>query len=243
MLLNTLVKTVKRDTHRGSQAVTTDQITTDIVANCNRAIREVVKLLPKRFWFKQSTVAMTVGVAGTPATYSLASDCQEPILFHYTSSGSVYRLKKIDSDAEWIDQIWNVAQAVDRPRFYRELGPNSSTGYKQIEVFPIPNGSYTLNYEYYRTKGSDLTTANLESEIPDLPDYLHDILEKGAVYYFLKSFDDPAARPDGSAERDYLRAQLQLENADERDIDSDNQMRWGMGQPNLLPPGFRLDNR
>jgi hypothetical protein len=240
LLLNTIVKAVKRKSHRGSQSVTTDQITTDIVACINEAIRDVSKLLPKRYWFKQATVSLTVGVAGTPSTWSLASDCQEPILFHYTLNNSVYRLQKIDSDKEWIDRIWNVSQAVGQPRFFREIGPNSSTGYKQIEVFPIPDTSYTLNYEYYKTKGTDLTTSDLASEIPTIPDHVQDAIEKGALYYFLKGFDDSLQ---GIAKTDFEEAKISMEISDERDIDSDLRLRWNMGLSSNLPPNFYNNGR
>lgn len=235
MILNTAVKSIKRQSHRGSQSVTNDQITTDIIACINEATRDIIKLLPKRFWFKQSTVAVTVGVAGTASTWSLASDVQEPILFHYTSSNSKYVLQKIDSDSEWINQIWDPAAQVQKPRYYREIGPNSSTGYKQIEIFPIPDASYTLNYEYYKTKGSDLTTSDLNTEISVLPDYVHDVLTKGGLYYFLKGFDDPAA---GEAFKDYQMAKHDLEVADERDLDQNVSLR--LNRPSSLPPHFRL---
>ena len=237
MLLNTVVKAVKRKSHRGSQTTTTDLITTDIIACVNEAIRDVAKLLPKRYWFKQSTVALTVGVAGTASTWPLASNVQEPILFHYTTNNSVTRLTKIDSDKEWIDSIWSVSTPVGKPRFFREIGPNSSTGYKQIEVFPIPDASYTLNYEYMKTKGSDLTTSDLSTEIPTIPDNVQDAVEKGALYYFLKGFDDSLQ---GVAKADYEEAKLAMEVSDERDIDSDLRMRWNMTRSNMLPPGFNL---
>lgn len=236
MLLNTVVKTIKRKSHRGSQTVTTDQITTDIIACINEAIRDVAKLIPKRYWFKQSTVALTVGVAGTPSLWSLASDCQELILAHYTSGTTVTRLAKLDSDAEWLDKIWNPNTVVGLPLYFREVGPAASTGYKQIEVFPIPNGSITLNCEYYKNKPSDLSSSDLSTEIPTIPDSVQDVVEKGALYYFLKGFDDSLQMV---AKKDYEEAKLEMEIADERDLDSDLRLRWNMGRPNL-PPGFRL---
>lgn len=235
MLLNTVVKAVKRKSHRGSQSVTTDQITTDIVACVNESIRDLQKLLPKRYWHKSGTVALSLGVAGTPAVYSLASDCQEPIAFHFTSNSAYYKLEKVDSDKEWLNQIWSPTSPVNLPRYYREIGPNSSTGYKQIEVFPIPNGSITLNYEYYKTKGSDLTTSDLNTEIPNFPDHVQDAVEKGALYYFLKGFDDPNGE---IAKRDYEEAKLALEISDERDMDSDLRLRFGLMRYDV--PGFRL---
>ncbi len=235
MLLNTIVKTVKRKSHRGSQTVTTDQITTDIIACINEAIRDVAKLIPKRYWFKQGTgLALTAGTIGTAAVYSLASDVQEPILFHYTLGNSITRLTKIDSDAEWIDKIWDPAGALGAPRYYRELGPATSTFYKQIEVYPIPDASYTLNNEYYKNKPTDLTTSDLASEITSVPDSVQDALEKGALYYFLKGFDDSLQMV---AKKDYEDAKLEMEIADERDMDTDLRLRFNMGR-STLPPHF-----
>ena len=235
MLLSTLVKTVKRKSHRGSQTVTTDLITTDIVAAANESIRDLVKLVPKRHFHKLATIAVTTGVAGTPAVYSLASDALEPVLFWYNTAGSVTRLKKIESDAEWIDGVYDPNAVVAKPKYYRELGPNSSTYYKQIEIFPISDAYYTVNYEYYKTKGADLTTSDLSSEITILPDYVHDAIEKGALYYFLKGFDDPGA---GEAFKDYIMAKEAFEEADESNKDSDLRLRFNTRGSN--PPGFTL---
>lgn len=234
MLLNTIVKTIKRKSHRGSQTVTTDTITTDIIACINEAIRDVAKLIPKRYWFKQATIAATVGVAGTASTWSLASDCQELILVHYTSGNSLTKLTKIDSDSEWITKIWDPAGAVGKPRYYREIGLNTSTFYKQIEIYPIPDGSYTLNCEYYKNKPADLTTADLSSEITSIPDSVQDTVEKGGLYYFLKGFDDSLQMV---AKKDYEDAKIEMEIADERDIDSDIRLRFNTGRGSL-PPHF-----
>lgn len=235
MLLNTVVKSVKRKSHRGSQSVTTDQITTDIVACVNEALRDLQKLLPKRYWFKQGTVSVTTGVAGTAAVFSLPSDCQEPILFHYTTSNVLYRLKKIDSDTEWFN-LWDPATAINKPAYFREIGANASTGNKQIEIFPISDANYTLNVEYYKTKGTDLTTSDLSTEIPSVPDHVQDVIEKGALYYFLKGFDDPLGQV---AKMDYEEAKQAMEVSDERDLDSDLRLRWGMIRNDA--PHFRQD--
>lgn len=170
-------------------------------------------------------MAVTSGVAGTAAVYSLASDVQEPIAFHYTNSGSYYVLCKIDSDQEWLTKIWNPNTAIGLPIWYRETYPNASTAYKQIEIFPIANTSITLNYEYYKTKGTDLTssTTDLATEIPNIPDYCHDAVWKGGLYRFLKGFDDPAQI---KAQEDYERAKLAMDVADEKDLDTDLRWRW-----------------
>ena len=238
MLLSTIVKSVKRKSHRGAQGTTTDQITTDIIACVNEAVRDVSKLIPKRYWFAQETIALSAGTQATPYTASLASNCQESNNFWYTLSGSNYTLQKVDSDKEWVNKYWNVSQVPQQPLYYREIGPNSSTGYKQIEIFPMPNTTYTLNHEYYKTKGVDLTTAELASELPTIPDHVQDVVEKGALYYFLKGFDDGAGE---IAKRDYEEAKLAMDISGDRNLDSDLRLRWNMMRGNLLPPGFRLD--
>lgn len=228
MLVNTAVKSIKRKSHRGDQAVTTDQITLDVLACLSEAIRDVSKLLPKRYWHKQGTaLSLVVGVAGTPAAYSLASDVQEPILFHYTSGGALYNLVKVDSDAEWFKKIWSPAAAVGKPMYYRELGPDAS-GYKRIEVFPIPDGSYSLSNEYYKVKGADLTTSDLQVEIPNIPDHVQDAVEKGGLYYFLKGFDDPLQ---AVAKVDYNEAKEAMNQSDEADQDANLRMRWDVQGP------------
>lgn len=176
-----------------------------------------------------------MGTIATPSLWSLPTDCQEPILFHYTTNNSVTRLTKVDSDAEWIDKVWNTNQAVGKPRYFREVGLTSTT--KQIEVFPIPDGSYTLNIEYYKNKPTDLTASDLATEIPTIPDSVQDAVEKGALYYFLKGFDDSLQMV---AKKDYEDAKLEMEIADERDVDSDTRLRFNMSRSTTLPPGFRL---
>lgn len=228
MLVNTAVKSIKRKSHRGDQAVTTDRITLDILACLSEAIRDVSKLLPKRYWHKQGTaLSLVLGTAGTPAVYSLASDVQEPIVFHYTDNGSLRTLIKVDSDAEWFKKYWNPAAEVGKPVYYRELGPDAS-GYKRIEVFPIPDGSISLNNEYYKVKGADLTTSDLQTEIPNIPDHVQDAVEKGGLYYFLKGFDDSLQ---GVAKADYMEAKSAMDQSDESDQDADLRLRWDISGP------------
>ncbi len=236
MILNTLVNTVKRKSHRGNQSVTTDQITTDIIACANEAIRDVYKLIPKRYLWKQGTVAITAGTQAVPSVWPLASDCQEPIIFWYTwtPGNAQFNLSKIFSDHEWFSGVWNVNTAPYQPIYFRDIGLDAS-GYRQIEIFPASNTSLTLNYEYYIRKPADLAAADLVSEIPTIPDLYHDVIEKGAYYYFLKGFDDSAA---AIAKGDYEASKLSVEIADERDQDGELSIRWSKKQ--TLLPGFRL---
>lgn len=234
MLLLTAVNTIKRKSHRGNQTITSDQITTDIIACINEAARDIQKLLPKRFWLKQNTLNFTVGTTGTPAVFSLPSDCQDLSMITYVVSNVYYVIEKVESDREWLRGIWNPLVAPLRPMWMRELGPDGS-GNKQIEVFPQASTSITANIEYYRLKSADLTVASINSNIPDIPDQYQDCVEKGGLYYFLKGFDDQLGQ---IAEADYSKAKMALEVGDERDSAGDLRIRMGTARYEI--PGFRL---
>lgn len=221
MLLNTAVKNVKRYSHRGDQTVTTDTITTDIIAAVCDARRDLVKFLPKRYLHKQATAPLSL-VNGT-AVYSLASDVMEPILFRWTLTNCLYLPKKIDSDREWYQIVYSPSQSNSIPKFYRELGPVSQI--KRVEFFPVPDQSISCDYEYYKDPcATELAVSDLSTEIPDFPGYLQDALWKGAMYYFLKGFDDPAQV---AAKSDYDAAINALNIADDSDQDSDLSFRFG----------------
>ncbi len=238
MILNTLVKTIKRESHRGNQSVTTDAITSDIIACANESIRDIYKLIPKRYFWKQSTIAVTAGTQGVPSFWSLASDCQEPIVFWYIWSpgNSQFQLSRVFSDIEWFHAVWNVNTTPYQPIYFRDIGLDTS-GNRQIEIFPSANTSLTLNYEYYIKKPADLLVGDLASEIPVIPDLYHDTIAKGALYYFLKGFDDNSA---AIAKGDYDAAKMAIEIADEQNQDGDLSLRWSKKQ--TLLPGFRLSN-
>jgi len=225
VILKVAVDTIKRKAHRGDRAITTDNITADIVACIAEAFREVIRLVPKRFLHDSSTIAVTAGVAGTPSVWSLASTCQEPIYFHYTDGGNYRKLSKITSDHEWLDQVWEPASPVNLPNYFREIGPDAS-GNRQIEIFPVPSKDLTISYEFYKRHTADMTVANLsgdDQEIPLIPDLYHDAVEKGGLYLFLKGFDDQAAQ---IALQDYEKAKLDLTISDENDLDDDITFRY-----------------
>jgi hypothetical protein len=223
MLLNTAVKNVKRLSHRGDQTVTTDTITSDIVANINDARRDLVKYIPKRFLHKQATSPLSL-VSGT-AVYSLASDVLEPIVFRWTLNNTLYLPRKVESDREWFENVYSPSQANTIPRHYRELGPSSAL--KRVEFFPTPDQTISCDYEYYKDPcGTDLTTSDLSSEIPDFPGYMHDALWKGGLYYFIRGFDDSAGTM--IAKQDYNECIMALDKLEDADQDSDMSMRFGL---------------
>jgi len=92
-------------------------------------------------------------VVGTPAVYSLAADCQEPLLFYYVDGTAFYNMRKVDSDMEWIQKVWSPTAALGLPYSYREIGPDNN-GYKQIEVFPVPSKNLSLSISVRHTRTS-----------------------------------------------------------------------------------------
>lgn len=219
MLLNSAVKRVKLYSHRGDQSVTTDSITSDIVLAINDARRRLIRRVPKRFFWKKASTPLTTSAGDYE--YDLASDVQEPICFFYTNNGSRVNLSKIPSDKEWNEKVFDPSDPQGRPLYYREV---NNAGTKAIELAPIPDAAYTINYEYYKNVSTELTTSNLSTEIPDIPDYLQDVLWIGALALFLKAFDDPAVL---EAKEDYRVALVEFDIADEQDQDEDVAFRWG----------------
>lgn len=240
MILNTIVNTIKRKAHRGSQLVTTDQITADIVACINETTREVQTMLPKRFWWVSSSFSTTIGTIGVPAQYSLPSNLQALSMVYYVTPGTAqfpgvyYVVTKVDSDREWLTQIWNPVTYPQRPMWFREIGFDVN-GNRQIELFPIPDAVYTIQFEYYRLRTGDMTVAQLGNQVPDIPDQYQDVIEKGALYKFYKQFDDPQQ---AIALKDYEEARKVLTVGDENEFDTELRIR--MGKVRFELPGFRL---
>lgn len=224
MLLNTAVKAVKMLSHRGDQAITVDQITTDIVACIMMARRDIISRLPKDWLKKSATVPLTCVPSTRPQCFDLATDVQDPIVFWYTVGTVVYKLKKVCSDYEWFSSVYNLSSSANKPYWYREIGPTTSQ-VKRIEIFPIPDIAYSINYEYFKTVATDMTTTDLNTEIPDIPTQNQDALQKGGLYYFLKSFDDPAQT---QAEKDYQISLLQVDKSDQEDSDTALSFRFGV---------------
>jgi len=235
--LNDIVKRVKLYSHRGDQAVTSDQITADILLAVSDANRDARKRIPKRWFHKKATPLVVV--QGTP-TYALAVDVQEPIIFRYIDDNNDMYPLKIDSDREWFERIFDNDHPEDLPDFYREIG-QTAAGLKQIEFFPTPSKSITMEYEYYKNDATDFTTSDLEDEVSEVPEYLHDVLWKGGLYYFLKAFDDAGQV---IAKADYAESLELMDQSDDSDQDTDLSWRFQtdrrFGETDT--PRFRLDD-
>jgi hypothetical protein len=203
MILLKMVNKIKRSSHRGTQSLTTDQITADIVDCINDARRDVIKLVPKESLRKDAT--SPIATVASTTTYSLASDVAFPIVFRYTSGGKEYVLAKIQSEREFFEKWYSANSSNNKPLWYLPLGYDGS-GNKQIRLWPTPDAVYSINYAYYKDPtGTDLTVSDLNTSFPDFPNYLQDAMWKGGLYYFLKGFDDPGQ---GVALSDYEKAKV-----------------------------------
>ncbi len=220
MLYGDVVKKIKEKSHRGDKTITTDDITATIISCVTDALRDVVKQVPKRSLWTQTTLAVLDGTA----TYALAADLGELDVIRYTVGTDIRLLKKIMSDKEWYEQVYNLNTPDDDPRYYREIGPDAS-GYIQIELFPVPSTNRTATYDYYKDHSkNELTTSDLSTEIPYFGKNT-DVLWKGGLYYFLKCFDDGSQ---AMAKMDYEESKLAFEKKDDADEDADIRFRWGV---------------
>lgn len=200
MTLQQAVDIIKRLSHRGDTATTSDVTTSIILDSINATRRELSLQFPKLFSYKTDTFTT---VAGTQV-YSLNVDVLELEMIRYqNSSGNNVILKRIDSAEDFYGTFFtdNTAPTSKRsaPTHYWE-GELSSLA-KRIRLDPIPDAAYTVVYHYWKQPTTDiLTTTELSAAIPEIPVQYHNVIWKGGLYYVLKAYDDPGT---DSALRDY----------------------------------------
>lgn len=239
MTLNDIVVRVKERSHRGDINVTNDDITASIIRAVNDARRELVRHIPK-YYFRATA---SISVTSPTVIYSLAADLQELLILHYTFNSVEYILTRILSEREFYENLYIFTQSVNRPYFYVDLGQDNNKQ-KQIQIYPTPdtNGPYTVNYTYYKDPTMvELTVLDLATEIPDFPSFTQDPLWKGALYHFLKSFDD--AQGMAIAKIDYDAATLAIDESEDEDMDVELSWRWGYARFPYNDPvtGIRLN--
>lgn len=160
--------------------------------------------------------------------YDLPQDCQEPVLLRYNFNGADYFLSKVESEREFYLNVFGTTVAPNKPLFFFDAGVNQVTRCRQLYIWPIADKVYTMFLTYMMDPTLvDLTMVNLPTVIPVFPSYIQDCLWKGALYHFLKNFDDPLG---AIAKSDYEASKLEVEIADERNLDSDLQFRMDVGR-------------
>ena len=213
MLLQTAINIVKRLSHKGQIDNTSDEDTSIILDSINLARRDILLTLPKGYLRKTGTISVVQGTT----TYALASDVQKPLIFRFTVNNTERFLKKVESETEFYRLIYSATANQREPTHYFEAGLDGS-GKPQIIIYPTPDASYTVNYTYFKTWTTDaLTTANLASEIPEIPLHLHNQVCMGGVFYTLAAFDDPKTN---EWEGRFLRGMSKANDYEEEDQDS-----------------------
>ena len=189
----------------------------------NDARRKLIRRVPKNYLRTSETISMSVA-GGT--TYSLATDCQEPILFRYTSSSQEYMLERVASEREFFKLVYSASAAAGKPTHYVDLGRSSSTGPRQIRIFPTPDATYSVTHVYFKDpSATELTTSDLASAVPDIPSHLQDSLVAGTLWLFLKCFDDLAAS--AAAQAEFQACLIEADQAENEDQDEELSMRMG----------------
>lgn len=226
MTLNDIVKRIKDRTYKGSTSVTTDEVTAQIIRAINDCRRKIVRQLPKEYFRKTGTLSIVQGTT----TYSLASDVLEPLLFWFETGGALYHLTKVPTEKEFRQLVYDPNSSQNNPEFYFDAGRDSS-GYRQIVLFPTPSGALTVNYTYYKDPTrTELTTSDLATEFPDIPSSLQDVVTHGAMWLFLKCFDDVSAQD--RAKMEFDRALIEMDIAEEMDLDDLPALRYSGAMTN-----------
>lgn len=186
---------------------------------------------------KLTAAASAVATAGTGAAgtnpvsaplYDMPADCQEPILMRYNYNGADYFLSKLESEREFYLNVFGTTVVPNKPLFFFDAGVNQATACRQMYIWPIADIAYTILLTYMSDPTLvDLTTANLNQAVPVFPSYVQDALWKGARFHFLENFDDAML---SQAEKEYKESMEAIEEADERDLDSDLQFRMDIGR-------------
>jgi len=104
----------------------------------------------------------------------MPADWIETVRFGITS-GTTYRLELISRD-DMLEYRERNSDVAGRPRFYANIGDT-------IEVFPTPDGEYTMQLQYY-AKTPELSDSNADNWLlRDAPDvYLYGALIQSAPY-------------------------------------------------------------
>lgn len=124
--------------------------------------------------FLEKSTPGAITTAADDDTYSLASDVA--VLYDLYDTTNYRKLRYI-TNADF-DKLYPNPSATGAPYLYRLLGESETL--KQVVLYPIPAGAYTLRYKYYK-RLSDLSEPDEESGIPS---QYHRLLK----WYALKMF-------------------------------------------------------
>jgi hypothetical protein len=161
----------------------------DIIANVQDRFEDdsqettdsVRKLLATALWdiysrakWKFAKQTGTITTADGTETYTLASDYNFGGLYDVTNTTSKNIIRQYGVRTH--DSNLPATEASGSPYLYRLWGTDE--GIQQIQLYPIPDGVYTVTYRYYRKPTVvDLETdTSNDGEEPDLPLTYRDLL-------------------------------------------------------------------
>ena len=137
-------------------------------------------------------------------------------------------MTRVDDERDFYHQIFRTGATEGLPIYYFDAGMDTgTTPQRQIIVSPTPDRSITLNVHYYANwTTEELSTTELSDDLAkhQLPIQYHNTVWKGGLYYFLRSFDDPAM---SLAFQDYTQALAQIDRLQNVNLDSPASFKMG----------------
>lgn len=142
-----------------------------------------------RWLFKNSSFTTTASTR----TYSLASDVMRPLSFFNTTDNLVMEMR----DPELPDRLDPNQDDSGEPRIVSVSGINSSTGYWEIDLFPLPSDSSTnIRYRYF----AYITDKTSSDDATDLAATLPEWAQLALIHYIASMYKGELGDIDG--ERD-----------------------------------------
>jgi hypothetical protein len=129
-----------------------------------------------KYWIGQ-TGSNPVGTTDTLLNLTDIFTIDENSVYDRTNFKQITRTGEVPLGADWTSNNY--------PKLYR----NDSTSPYVLELYPYPNGTYTIEFRYFKTR----TIFTLTTDLIQIPDDYKDVLVDGVcarVYELLKMQDD-----------------------------------------------------
>lgn len=134
----------------------------------------------------------TFDTVATTERYTLASDVSEPMAFYDQTNDWILPIRT----GEYVDRRDPDHDEAGNPRVVYVTGINTANGQWQVDLWPIPDGAYTILYRYYAqlepiTSGDDSTSYDTKAPTLVQRALVHGIAQH---YYAEKGARDDADR-------------------------------------------------
>ena len=140
-------------------------------------------------WPFLKTTDATITTAANDEEYSLASDFAKMIAMRDTTNENwLTEMSKKDFDAS--KPAVSTTEDAGYPEYWYATDLDSSN-YQQIKLYPVPDGIYTITYDYYKT----LADLSADTDVSDIPAKYHQALVDYACFkYYQKEQDEQATQ-------------------------------------------------